>query len=54
MPVKTPRELFVALLSNLRQCTEIASKFYQETKVAHDLQVKQALERCAQWSPRAS
>ena len=44
MPAKTPQELFVALLSNLRKGTEIATKFYQRTKVAHDPQVKQALE----------
>jgi len=45
MPVKTPRELFVALLSDLRQGTEKATKFYQEAnQVADDPQIKQSLE----------
>ena len=45
MPVKTPRELFVTLLSDLRQGTEKAAKFYQEIgQMAQDPQIKEALE----------
>jgi ferritin-like metal-binding protein YciE len=45
MPVKTPRELFVMLLSDVRQGTEKAAKFYQEIgQMAQDPQIKEALE----------
>src|SRR5215472_17093206 len=45
MPVKTPKELFVTLLSDARQSTEKATKIYQEIgQMAQDPQVKEALE----------
>ena len=45
MPVKTPKELFVMLLSDLRQSTEKAANIYQEIgQVAQDPQIKEALE----------
>lgn len=45
MPIKTPREVFVALLSDVRQGTERAAKIYQEIgEQAQDPQIKEALE----------
>ena len=45
MPVKTPREVFVTLLSDVRQGTERAAKIYQEIgEQAQDAQIKEALE----------
>jgi ferritin-like metal-binding protein YciE len=45
MPVNNPKELFVQLLSGLRQGTERSTKIYQEiSKVAEDPDVKEALE----------
>lgn len=45
MPVKDPKELFVQLLSGLRQGTEGGTKIYQElSKHAEDPDVKEALE----------
>ena len=45
MPVNNPRELFVQLLSGLRQGTERSTKIYQEiSKLAEDPDVKEALE----------
>jgi ferritin-like metal-binding protein YciE len=45
MPVNNPRELFVQLLSGLRQGTERSTKIYQEiSKIAEDPDVKEALE----------
>jgi len=45
MPVKTPKELFVTLLSDARQSTEKATKIYQEIgQMAQDPQIKEALE----------
>jgi len=45
MPVKTPREVFVTLLSDVRQGTERAGKIYQEIgEQAQDPQIKEALE----------
>jgi len=45
MPVKTPREVFVMLLSDVRQGTERAAKIYQEIgEQAQDPQIKEALE----------
>jgi ferritin-like metal-binding protein YciE len=45
MPAKTPREVFVVLLSNVRQGAERAAKIYQEIgQMAQDPQVKEALE----------
>jgi ferritin-like metal-binding protein YciE len=45
MPVQNPKELFVRLLSDLRQGTERSSKFYQElSQLAGDPDVKEALE----------
>ena len=45
MPVNNPKELFVQLLSGLRQGTERSAKIYQElSKFAEDPDVKEALE----------
>jgi ferritin-like metal-binding protein YciE len=45
MPVKDPKELFVQLLSSLRQGTERSTKIYQEiSNLAEDPDVKEALE----------
>jgi ferritin-like metal-binding protein YciE len=45
MPVKNPKELFVQMLSDLRQGTERTTKIYQEiADLAQNPQVKQALE----------
>jgi ferritin-like metal-binding protein YciE len=45
MPVQDPKELFVRLLSDLRQGTERSGKFYQElSQIAEDPDVKEALE----------
>jgi ferritin-like metal-binding protein YciE len=45
MPVKTPKELFVMILSDVRQGAEKAEKIYQEIgQLAQDAQVKEALE----------
>ena len=45
MPPKNPKEVFVALLSDVRQSTERASKIYQEIgEMAQDPEVKQAVE----------
>jgi ferritin-like metal-binding protein YciE len=45
MPVNNPKELFVQLLSGLRQGTERSTKIYQElSKFAEDPDIKEALE----------
>ena len=45
MPVNNPKELFVQLLSGLRQGTEQSANVYQEiSKLAEDPDVKEALE----------
>lgn len=45
MPVQSPKELFVRLLSNLRQGTERSTKVYQEiSQLAEDPDIKEALE----------
>jgi ferritin-like metal-binding protein YciE len=45
MSLKTPRELFVTLLSDARQGTERSIKIYQEiSQAAQDPDVKEALE----------
>jgi len=45
MPVKTPKELFVTLLSDVRQSTEKRAKIYQEiAQLAQDPQIAEALE----------
>lgn len=45
MPVRNPRELFVQMLSNLRQSTERGTKIYQEiSQLAENPDVKEALE----------
>jgi ferritin-like metal-binding protein YciE len=45
MPAKTPREVFVTLLSDLRQNTERATKIYPEiAQNAQDPQIKEAVE----------
>jgi ferritin-like metal-binding protein YciE len=45
MPVKTPKEVFVMFLSDVRQGAERAVKTYQEiAQMAQDQEVKEALE----------
>jgi len=45
MPIQNQKELFVQLLSGLRQGTERSTKFYQElSQVAQDPDIKEALE----------
>ena len=45
MSVKTPQEVFVLLLSNVRQSTERTSKIFQEiSQAAQNPDVKEALE----------
>lgn len=45
MPVKNPKELFVRLLSDVRQSAERSEKIYQEIgQLAQDSQIKEALE----------
>jgi ferritin-like metal-binding protein YciE len=45
MPVTNPKELFVMLLSDVRQSTERSAKIYQEiSQAAQDPDVKEALE----------
>jgi ferritin-like metal-binding protein YciE len=45
MPVNDPKELFVKLLSGLRQGTERSTKIYQEiSKLAENPEIKEALE----------
>ena len=45
MPARTAKELFVLLLSDVRQGTEKAAKIYQEIgQMAEDSEVKEALE----------
>lgn len=45
MPVQNPKELFIRLLSDLRQSTERSIKFYQElSQQAGEPDVKEALE----------
>ena len=45
MSVQNPKELFIQLLSNLRQGTERSTKFYQElSQLAGDPDVREALE----------
>ena len=45
MPAKNPKEVFVWLLSDVRQSTEKAAKVYQEIgQMAQDPQIKEAVE----------
>jgi ferritin-like metal-binding protein YciE len=45
MPAKDPKEVFVTLLSDVRQNTERASKIYKEIgQIAQDPDIKEALE----------
>ena len=45
MPIKTQEELFVRLLSNVRQGTERTTKIFQEfAQLAEDPDIKEALE----------
>lgn len=45
MPVKNPKELFVRLLSDVRQGAERSEKIYQEIgQLAQDSQIREALE----------
>jgi ferritin-like metal-binding protein YciE len=45
MPIKTPKELFVMLLTDVRQGAEKAEKIYEEIgELVHDPQIKEALQ----------
>ena len=45
MPIKNPKEVFLALLSDARQSTERTTKFYQEiSELAQQPEIKEALE----------
>lgn len=45
MPIKTPKELFVTLLSDLRQGAERSAKIYEELgNAAQDSEIKEALD----------
>jgi ferritin-like metal-binding protein YciE len=45
MPMKTPKEVFVALLSDLRQGAERSQKIYEELgQAAQDREIKEALD----------
>jgi len=45
MPIKTPKELFVMLLTDVRQGTEKAEKIYEEiAQLVQDPQIKEALQ----------
>jgi ferritin-like metal-binding protein YciE len=45
MPVQNPKDLFVQILSDLRQSTERSTKFYQELgQAAGDTDLKEAME----------
>ena len=45
MPIKTPKEIFVALLSDLRQGAERSQKIYEELgQAAQDREIKEALD----------
>src|ERR1700747_3666227 len=45
MPVKTPKELFVTLLSDARQSTERSAKLYHEiSQAAQDADIKEEME----------
>jgi ferritin-like metal-binding protein YciE len=45
MPIKTPKELFVMLLTDVRQGAEKAEKVYEEIgQLAQDPQIKEALQ----------
>lgn len=53
MSVKSPHEVFVMLLSNVRQGTERTTKFFQEiSQVAQNPDIKEALEARAFVSQR--
>ena len=45
MPVKNPKELFVRLLSGIRQGTEQGTKLYKEiSQLVEDPEIKEVLE----------
>ena len=45
MPIKTPKEMFVTLLSDLRQGAEKSAKVYEELgQAAQDSEIKEALD----------
>ena len=45
MTTKTPREMFLTLLSDARQSTERSTKIYQEiSQAAQDPDIKEAIE----------
>jgi ferritin-like metal-binding protein YciE len=54
MPVKDPKDVFLALLSNVRQGAERGTKIYQEiSELAQDPDIKEALEARAFISEQA-
>ena len=54
MPVKDPKEVFLVLLSNVRQGAERGTKIYQEiSQLAQDPDIKEALEARAFISEQA-
>jgi ferritin-like metal-binding protein YciE len=45
MPARDPKDVFLLLLSNVRQATERGAKFYDEVgEIAKDPEIKEALE----------
>jgi len=45
MPIKNPKEVFLSLLSDVRQNTERGAKFYQEvSQLAQEPEIQEALE----------
>jgi ferritin-like metal-binding protein YciE len=54
MPIKDPKEVFLVLLSNVRQGAERGAKIYQEfSQLAQDPDIKEALEARAFISDQA-
>ena len=54
MPIKDPKEVFLVLLSNVRQGAERGAKIYQEfSQLAQDPDIKEALEARAFISEQA-
>jgi ferritin-like metal-binding protein YciE len=54
MPIKDPKEVFLVLLSNVRQGAERGTKIYQEfSQLAQDPDIKEALEARAFISEQA-
>ena len=55
MPMKTPKDVFVTLLSDLRQGAERTQKIYEELgQAAQDHEIKEALDARGVSSPLKS